>query len=29
MEGVIEFTNQDQIKKLNREELIHLIYLID
>lgn len=29
MEGVIEFTDQDQIKKLNREELIHLISLID
>lgn len=29
MEGVIEFTDQDQIKKLNREELIHLIKLID
>lgn len=29
MEGVIEFTDQDQIKTLNREELIHLISLID
>jgi len=29
IEGVIEFTDQDQIKKLNREELIHLIHLID
>ncbi|MDR2539772.1 MAG: DEAD/DEAH box helicase [Chlamydiales bacterium] len=29
MEEVIEFTDQDQIKKLNREELMHLIHLID
>lgn len=29
MEGVIEFTDQDQIKKLSREELIHLIHSID
>jgi hypothetical protein len=29
MEGVIDFTDQDQIKTLNREELIHLISLID
>jgi SNF2 family DNA or RNA helicase len=28
-EGVIEFTDQDQIKKLNREELIQLMSLID
>lgn len=29
MEEVIEFTDQDQIKKLNRKELIHLMRLID
>lgn len=29
MEGVIEFTDQDQVKKLSREELIHLMRLID
>lgn len=29
IEGVIEYTDQDQIKTLNREELIHLISLID
>lgn len=29
MEGVIEFTDQDQVKKLSREEIIRLIGLID